>query len=282
MKHICLILFLFTQGTFVFAQNNVIKYTYKFQHRPDSASRWDKATMLLYYDGNTKWFLPEIEEYAINKNVEKFETQMIETSPNNFFITKSVSDLGNSYQKIFKDLKKNQTYDFVDYKGEHLCALTSDSLVWEIKDSIYFNKRFGINHQVATTKYRGKTFAAGFVTTHPISVGPFKFDGLPGLIFAVNDLERTFSWVIQNFDHEVVVDANLVSIEEKLKDYTILPDSQLYAKKEIIAKKAYAEDKLIFQNITSDGRPSTYVPNMPADLLIDRAVKEKLKKKSKK
>lgn len=50
----------------------------------------------------------------------------------------------------------------------------------------------------AIGEFRGRTYSAWFTLDIPVSVGPFKFTGLPGLILEVNDKEGSFSWLCKS------------------------------------------------------------------------------------
>lgn len=51
----------------------------------------------------------------------------------------------------------------------------------------------------ATTHYKGRDYIAWYNENIPISDGPYKFNGLPGLIFKVYDSEKQFSFEILNY-----------------------------------------------------------------------------------
>lgn len=42
--------------------------------------------------------------------------------------------------------------------------------------------------------FRGRTYSAWFTLDIPVSAGPFKFTGLPGLILEISDQDKEFSW----------------------------------------------------------------------------------------
>lgn len=62
------------------------------------------------------------------------------------------------------------------------------------------------NTQKATTEFGGRKWIAWFSTDIPFQDGPYKFNGLPGLIVKVEDLEKNYSWElkgnkkVENFD----------------------------------------------------------------------------------
>ena len=52
--------------------------------------------------------------------------------------------------------------------------------------------------QKATTHFAGRDYIAWFTTDIPISEGPYKFCGLPGLIIQVYDVEKDYEFTLQN------------------------------------------------------------------------------------
>lgn len=62
------------------------------------------------------------------------------------------------------------------------------------------------NTQKATADFGGRSWTAWFSTDLPFQDGPYKFDGLPGLIVKIEDSGKNYSWLlkgnkkIENFD----------------------------------------------------------------------------------
>lgn len=61
----------------------------------------------------------------------------------------------------------------------------------------------------ATVEYAGRHYSALFTTDIPLNDGPWKFQGLPGLILKVTDNDQLFEWLaigIENLDADIVMD----------------------------------------------------------------------------
>ena len=52
----------------------------------------------------------------------------------------------------------------------------------------------GYNCQKATTSFKGRDYIAWFTTEVPVSEGPYKFNGLPGLILEIADTEKEWNF----------------------------------------------------------------------------------------
>ncbi|MCC1485635.1 GLPGLI family protein [Winogradskyella immobilis] len=64
---------------------------------------------------------------------------------------------------------------------------------WEIRDSKQDSIILGYKCQKATTNFRGRTYEAYFTSEIDNVGGPWKFDGLPGLILSVKSTDDYFS-----------------------------------------------------------------------------------------
>jgi GLPGLI family protein len=68
---------------------------------------------------------------------------------------------------------------------------------WEIRSET--KEILGYETQKATTKFAGRQYTAWFTSEIPITDGPYKFSGLPGLILEVADGEKDYSFTLVNF-----------------------------------------------------------------------------------
>ena len=52
----------------------------------------------------------------------------------------------------------------------------------------------------ATTRFRGRDYVAWYTEEIPLSYGPYKFRGLPGLITCIYDKDRDHVFTLQGFE----------------------------------------------------------------------------------
>lgn len=58
----------------------------------------------------------------------------------------------------------------------------------------------------ATTTFRGRIYEVWYTEKIPFSAGPWKFNGLPGLILAAKDIENVFRWEVKSIELPYAID----------------------------------------------------------------------------
>src|SRR6185312_15765235 len=108
--------------------------------------------------------------------------------------TSSNTSEGESYQVIKdKSSHKITVLDYVSAIGDRFkYADETGDLPWQITNTTDTVSSY--NCQKATLNFRGRDYVAWFTTDIPISDGPWKFSGLPGLILKIEDTKGLFSF----------------------------------------------------------------------------------------
>lgn len=94
--------------------------------------------------------------------------------------------------------------------------------IWQISDSV--KQILDYSCQMATCDFRGRQWTAWFTPDIPISNGPWKFHGLPGLILEIYDKQRDYHYtsigiqqnnrtaiMFYNFDEKKFIETNRIS-----------------------------------------------------------------------
>ena len=89
-----------------------------------------------------------------------------------------------------KNSNKNINYNFID--DQLYSYLTEDLIQWKLSDKT--KKYLHFNLQQATTNFGGRKWTAWFTKEIPLSEGPYKFTGLPGLIVLLEDDHNQYSF----------------------------------------------------------------------------------------
>ena len=97
--------------------------------------------------------------------------------------------------RILKNSKETLVYD--SYFSDKFIYKDEEKLSWKIKKT--FDTISGYNCTLATTSFAGRSYRAWFTKEIPISDGPYKFKGLPGLIVKIEDNKRHYIFKLVSF-----------------------------------------------------------------------------------
>ncbi|MCJ8498521.1 GLPGLI family protein [Chryseobacterium salipaludis] len=75
---------------------------------------------------------------------------------------------------------------------------TKPDFKWKLEEGS--KKILSFNCNKATAEYSGRTYTAWYTREIPINNGPFKFEGLPGLILEMHDSKNDFSFEMVGID----------------------------------------------------------------------------------
>jgi len=176
MKRILLLMIL--MSFFVNAQTH--RFIYELQFKRDSTSE-TKEKVNFVLDINPK-------------DVKFYEFNYLESDS----INKVKGTYDHQYGGDFITLKrernsfKNQNYELINF--DMFSYPTEDQINWQLSDE---TKKMGdYTLQKATTKFGGRNWTAWFNKEINISEGPYKFRGLPGLIFQLEDSKSNFIFTL--------------------------------------------------------------------------------------
>lgn len=223
-------------------QNEFLRVDYIINYNTEVPNQ--KLGSLYYSQGHSDFIYGKKES---NNNVEKGEDNKIKVQfkgtirytsidANDDKIISKVSIRGRSY--ILREKSPFFNWDIVDdYKkiGSYLC-------------------------QKALVTFRGREYTAWFAQELPVSSGPWKFSGLPGLILEISDNTGRYEWIAQNIITETNADYQLPtcdSCEEiDLREY------------EHLRYESNEQQSMMVRNLPR-GTQTTYTPGPRNDIEID-------------
>lgn len=159
--------------------------TYKVEKVPDTTKPNDK--------------LIDVQRLLIGKEISKtcsyllFQNDSICTILENQDVNFPAPPSGAGTDEIYRnlltgDIKVKKRVDETMFCYEE----NKPELNWRIHN----NRKVIANYpcQNATVRFRGRNYEAWFTTEIPISVGPYKFGGLPGLILKIQDSNQNYAF----------------------------------------------------------------------------------------
>ncbi|SFN39409.1 GLPGLI family protein [Chryseobacterium oleae] len=157
------------------------RFVYEYKMKPDAAKKDSVITdyMNLDTDGKKSYF----------QNGVKYERDSIYNADKSYpALLKSRQYDRNLNYTVEKDYAQ-KTINFYDkYKTVSIITSDNEAPKWKIVND--FKKINSMNCQKAVADYKGRKWEAWFSKDFPVSDGPYKFTGLPGLIVAVKDSEN--------------------------------------------------------------------------------------------
>lgn len=181
--------FLFISLSFlkINAQNEKVfnyKFTYKLTYQVNNKDINSKRSenMLLLRNNKFSVFLSEgtFIDDSLSLRQRKNEISYDVKAPKTRFFYKILKDDNRDsitvYNEIFMD-----NYKYKEGKNKIRWKVTSDTSVIN-----------GLKCQKATTTFSGRFYEAWFTNEIPISDGPYKFSGLPGLIIKISDSKNHY------------------------------------------------------------------------------------------
>lgn len=188
MKTFYLTLIILSINFSSFSQNKLkddfnYKITYNLTYKLDSTSL-EKPTselMILYFGDNLSLFSSRAKTLA----------NPIEVRGNSGHTSRSA--LTKFHYEILKDNQINKLYYTLQIpktQDQFYYIQNKDLFDWSISEETKLIK--GYNAQKATTSFAGRDYIAWFSPEIPIAEGPYKFNGLPGLILEISDTKNDY------------------------------------------------------------------------------------------
>ncbi len=184
MKKICFILLLIVlTKTYSTAQaptqKGLVVYNYVFIMDTVQGSLGTETESFLYFDTEKRQSV-----YIWNRKSKLKSSELMKNSDGSVYMkvkNGSSDPIGNI---VFKDYKKN---NIVERQGKTETKIISDSfsISWQISEETKTIKDMVL--QKAECDFRGRRYTAWFNPKIPVSDGPWKLRGLPGLIIEAYD-----------------------------------------------------------------------------------------------
>ncbi|GEN76754.1 hypothetical protein CHA01nite_24940 [Chryseobacterium hagamense] len=129
-------------------------------------------------------------------------------------------------QVVKRKTNTGENENFINIKFGYYSFKTTDKINWHISGETKKVQQYTL--QKATAGFGGRNWIAWFSKEIPFNEGPFKFSGLPGLIFEIYDTRKNFIYTLLKseelqvqFSTEDFLESNFgnkaISITEKQK-----------------------------------------------------------------
>lgn len=124
-----------------------------------------------------------------------------------------VSEKGD---QVVYSIKKNTMWSNFLYEKQIYVKEVAPKIDWKIGKE---TKKIGVfNCKKATANFRGRNYTAWFTTEIPLPFGPWKFQGLPGLILEVYDTNKNVHWYFKTIEYPTKSNEKLKYISKPVKE----------------------------------------------------------------
>lgn len=203
-----------------FAQNPdkaLARVRYTFTHIQDTTQRDrpHKENMLLVTGKNASVYTSYDKlNQAVNAQKQLLEQIKNQTGSNNLKIEiKSEMKSPVTAVDYFFFANEHKMFSKEKLLNNYLIEETAPQLDWKIaKDTMSFS---GIPCQKATTNFKGRNWTAWFATEIPFQSGPWKLNGLPGLIIEAYDDKKEVKFEFAGLENVTVSDDKNASDEDQ-------------------------------------------------------------------
>jgi len=214
------------------------KYIITYQADSTNINSIESEEMLLLIGERSSKFLSlsSFLRDSISNNIDRENTNSI----NLMTLFQSVPKT-KFKDKIFKNYPKDKiTITEQVLKDYFIYEEPLNLFKWNIKNDSKIIS--GYNCQKATINYAGRDYIAWFTNEIPLSDGPYKFNGLPGLIIKINDTNNHYEYKLVSLKEQKT--NNKIAINKK--DYIKTTKKEFY----ILKKEFY---KNIFKKLEQSG-----------------------------
>lgn len=237
MKKKILLLFLLLFANVGFSQSNV------------SGKFYSDETVLKVEYAELSTFLPGlvnenignlyvVDDFLFYKTIfndKKFDANEISIRDENSIVIKN-----NSSKKLYElylDRNKNEIKEYIyeefAFNENFEISELTPKMEWE-----FLNDEMQIgdyNCLKARTTFRGRTYEVWYTEEIPVPYGPWKLNGLPGLILVANDLDSIYEWRVKSVTKLEKIDIDIHKILNEKKSFKKLTYRQFDA--EVVKKR---------------------------------------------
>lgn len=166
---------------------------------------------------------------------------------------------------IQRDEEQSLHYEFL---GNELFVIKEQAVLdWKLSNE---EKQIGdYSCKKAEVNYGGRTWIAWYTSEIPISEGPYKFHGLPGLILEVSDLDNLYHFSMyelkfEEFDFNPKI-ANYFPSSETLLLKQEIQAEDYYALRNTFYNKMSLHDRLVYMNRNNNSFKSLHITTLDGE-----------------
>lgn len=156
-------------------------------------------------------------------------------------------------QIVKRKTGSSKNENFLNIKFEYYSFLTNDPINWNISSETKLENDYTL--QKATANFGGRKWIAWFNKDIPFNEGPYKFCGLPGLIFEIKDDKENFIYKLVKNQNLPETISTLGFVESNFGNKAI-PVTETQKRKLL---QAFYDDPFAFERMNFKNKPDLYI-----------------------
>lgn len=192
MKNIISLLCLLVGCTFSSAQVQRFIYEYRYSPVADKKDSVLTDLMALDLDANGSKF-ENLARMERDSAMRAIVTKSVQTGNRDINFRPLGAPKGPQWF-VTKDYMDNKTYLHERLFSDQYKIVEDEKITWKILPDT--QTITGYKAQKATTTFGGRQWTAWFAADLPLPDGPYKFNGLPGLIVKIDDASQTHGFTL--------------------------------------------------------------------------------------
>ncbi|MCL1672825.1 GLPGLI family protein [Elizabethkingia ursingii] len=186
----CILVLILSFSNIFFSQNRQFIYEHKYISDSTQKQNVESEIMILNIDKNKSEYFSQ-SAYAVDSVLSENFKKGINSMPPNKIMT---------YTRVIKRNESPSNLDFFENIDSRRYNINQEvNLQWKLSNETLLVLNF--RTQKATTQYGGRKWTAWFCQEIPISNGPYKFGGLPGLIVKLEDDTKSYIWELKGIKY---------------------------------------------------------------------------------
>lgn len=155
----------------------------------------------LTFDANQSYFVSEKDslETDLSKLVNPVYTEANEEKGTLAIIDLSGTGTNSVGNQVYFDRKKDTLWSYIMYMGSVYIKEKKPQIAWKFEKETKKIGNYSCNK--ASANFRGRDYTVWYTTAIPIPYGPWKLNGLPGLVLEAYDSEYKIYFYFKNIEY---------------------------------------------------------------------------------
>jgi GLPGLI family protein len=206
-KFMSLLLVIFAVFT-LYSQKGIVYYGF-INALPSGNSKGPDSNAYLIFNKELSYYVTAKDSL---EKAESREQQKTFTNDDGGGIIYNGTKVSPQGDQVVYDFKNNILLSNILYRKQIYVKEIPSKISWKLEKE---TKKVGnFNCKKATTNFRGRSYVAWYTAEIPVSYGPWKLQGLPGLILEAYDVNKFVYWYFKSVEYPTKIKDNPAGIRK--------------------------------------------------------------------